>query len=134
MKQLPVPRDRKKVAEKETVAPTRRRHTGGRSGVAAGKRRKKVMSREDSYTYIAALRSPHLLHTTQREGDTSVTVVTSNVSVSQCVRELLKRKGLTNRRCRKKKICVVSRTRDPNRIPIWCMAVPYRDSRWRNKP
>jgi hypothetical protein len=41
MKQLPVPRDRKKVAEKETVAPTRRRHTGGRAGVAAGERRKR---------------------------------------------------------------------------------------------
>jgi hypothetical protein len=30
-----------KVAEKETVAPTRRRHTGRRAGVAAGERRKR---------------------------------------------------------------------------------------------
>ncbi len=30
------------------------------------------------YTYIATLRSPDLRHTTKREGDTSVTVVTSN--------------------------------------------------------
>ena len=38
---------------------------------------KKVIAREDGYTYIAALRSPDLRHTTKREGDTSVTVVTS---------------------------------------------------------
>ena len=63
---------------------------------------KKVIAREDGYTYIAALRSPDLRHTTKREGDTSVTVVTSNVSVSQCAGEMLKRKGLTNRRCREK--------------------------------
>jgi cell envelope opacity-associated protein A len=31
----------KKVAEKEPEAPTRRRHTGGRTGVAAGERRKR---------------------------------------------------------------------------------------------
>ena len=37
-----------------------------------------VIAREDGYTYIAALRSPDLRHTTKREGDTSVTVVTSN--------------------------------------------------------
>jgi hypothetical protein len=40
-----------------------------------------VIAREDGYSYIAALRSPDLRHTTKREGDTSVTVVTSNVSV-----------------------------------------------------
>ena len=54
---------------------------------------KKVIAREDGYTYIAALRSPDLRHTTKREGDTSVTSVTNNVSVSQCAGELLKRKG-----------------------------------------
>ena len=74
--QLPVARDQK-VSENETVAPTRRRHPGGRAGVAAGERRKKVIAREDGYTYIAALRSPDLRHTTKREGATSVTVVTS---------------------------------------------------------
>ena len=37
--QLPVARDQK-VSEYETVAPTRRRHPGGRAGVAAGERRK----------------------------------------------------------------------------------------------
>ena len=41
-------------------------------------RDEKVIAREDGYTYIAALRSPDLRHTTKREGDTSVTVVTSN--------------------------------------------------------
>ena len=39
----------------------------------------KVIAREDGYSYIAALRSPDLRHTTKREGDTSVIVVTSNV-------------------------------------------------------
>jgi hypothetical protein len=38
--QLPVARDQK-VSENETVAPTRRRHTGGRAGVAAGERLKR---------------------------------------------------------------------------------------------
>jgi hypothetical protein len=52
-----------------------------------------VIARGEGYSYIAALRSPDLRHTTKREGDTSVTVVTSNVSVSQCAGELLKRKG-----------------------------------------
>ena len=73
-----------------------------RNEPTAGERRKKVIAREDGYTYIAALRSPDLRHTTKREGDTSVTVVTSNVSVSQCAGEMLKRKGLPNRRCREK--------------------------------
>jgi hypothetical protein len=41
-------------------------------------RDEKVIAREDGYTYIASLRSPDLRHTTKREGDTSVTVVTSN--------------------------------------------------------
>jgi hypothetical protein len=36
-----------------------------------------VIAREDGYTYIAALRSPDLRHTTKREGDTSVTSVTN---------------------------------------------------------
>jgi hypothetical protein len=36
-----------------------------------------VIAREEGYTYIADLRSPDLRHTTKREGDTSVTVVTS---------------------------------------------------------
>ena len=77
-------------------------------------RDEKVIAREDGYTYIAALRSPDLRHTTKREGDTSVTVVTSNVSVSQCAGEMLKRKGLPNRRCREKiKIRVVSRAGRP---------------------
>jgi hypothetical protein len=40
---------------------------------------KKVITRGEGYTYIAALRSPDLRHTTKREGDTFVTVVTSNV-------------------------------------------------------
>ena len=107
-------RETKKVSENETVAPTRGRHPGGRAGVAAGERRKKVIAREDGYTYIAALRSPDLRHTTKREGDTSVTVVTSNVSVSQCAGEMLKRKGLPNRRCREKiKIRAVSRAGRP---------------------
>jgi hypothetical protein len=39
---------------------------------------KKVIAREDGDTYIAALRSPDLRHTTKREGDTSVTSVTNN--------------------------------------------------------
>ena len=78
---LPVARDQK-VSENETVAPTRRRHTGGRA------RDEKVIGREDGYTYIAVLRSPDLRHTTKREGDTSVTVVTSNVSVSQGIIEI----------------------------------------------
>ena len=86
---------------------------GGRAWRQA--RDEKVIAREDGYTYIAALRSPDLRHTTKREGDTSVTVVTSNVSVSQCAGEMLKRKGLPNRRCREKiKIRVVSRAGDPN--------------------
>ena len=47
--------------------------------VSGGRREtEKVIAREDGYTYIAALRSPDLRHTTKREGDTSVTVVTSN--------------------------------------------------------
>ena len=41
-------------------------------------RDEKVIAREDCYTYIAAPQSPDLRHTTKREGDTSVTVVTSN--------------------------------------------------------
>jgi phage FluMu gp28-like protein len=41
-----------------------------------------VIAREDGYTYIAALRSPDLRHTTKREGDTSVTVVTSKSETS----------------------------------------------------
>ena len=67
------------------VVPSRLR--GGR------RETKKVIAREEGYTYIAALRSPDLRHTTKREGDTSVTSVTNNVSVSQCAGELLKRKG-----------------------------------------
>ncbi len=38
---------------------------------------KKVIAREEGYTYIAALRSPDLRNTTKREGDTSVTSVTN---------------------------------------------------------
>jgi hypothetical protein len=45
---------------------------------------KKVIAREDGYTYIAALRSPDLRHTTKREGDTSVTAVTSNYLYKCC--------------------------------------------------
>jgi hypothetical protein len=41
-------------------------------------KKKKVIVREEGYTYIGALRSPDLRHTMKREGDTSVTVVTSN--------------------------------------------------------
>jgi len=40
-------------------------------------RDEKVFAREDGSTYIAALRSSDLRHTTKREGDISVTVVTS---------------------------------------------------------
>ena len=57
------------------VADTRE---GGRAWRQA--RDEKVITREDGYTYIAALRSPDRRHTTKREGDTSVTVVTSNYS------------------------------------------------------
>ena len=52
--QLPVARDQK-VSENETVAPTRRRHTGGLADVSAGERQKKVIAREEDYTYIASL-------------------------------------------------------------------------------
>ena len=49
-----------------------------------------MIAREDGYTYIAALRSPDLRHTTKRKGDSvclldtseSVTVVTSNFPFS----------------------------------------------------
>jgi hypothetical protein len=41
-------------------------------------RDEQVIAREDGYTYIAALQSPDLRHTTKREGDT---VVTSNVQI-----------------------------------------------------
>ena len=95
-------------------APSRLR--GGRRETWRQARDEKVIVREDGYTYIAALRSPDRRHTTKREGDTSVTVVTSNVSVSQCAGEMLKRKGpgLPNRRCREKiKIRVVSRAGRP---------------------
>jgi hypothetical protein len=51
------------------LAPSRLR--GGR------RETKKVIMRGEGYTYIADLLSPDLLHTTKREGDTSVTVVTS---------------------------------------------------------
>jgi len=61
---------------RETKRWLRKRHGSYRAGVAA--RDEKVIAREDGYTYIAALRSPDLRHTTKREGDTSVTVVTSN--------------------------------------------------------
>jgi hypothetical protein len=51
----------------------------GRAGGRGGRQEtKKVIARGEGY---------------KREGDTSVTVVTSNVSVSQCAGELLKRKG-----------------------------------------
>ena len=75
--QLPVARDQKRCLRTRQwllhVADTRE---GGRAWRQA--RDEKVIAREDGYTYIAALRSPDLRHTTKREGDTSVTVVTSN--------------------------------------------------------
>ena len=45
-----------------------------------------MIAREDCYTYIGALRSPDLRHTTKREGDTSVTVVTSKLVIKKNVR------------------------------------------------
>ena len=48
--QLPVARDQK-VSENETVAPTRRRHPGGRADVAAGERRKGDRERRRLYLY-----------------------------------------------------------------------------------
>ena len=103
--------------DRQLVATTPRADTTGSrvlSSVWRQARDEKVIAREDGYTYIAALRSPDLRHTTKREGDTSVTVVTSNVSVSQCAGEMLKRKGLPNRRCREKiKIRIVSRAGRP---------------------
>ena len=120
--------------DRQLVATTPRADTTGSRALSSAWRQardEKVIAREDGYTYIAALRSPDLRHTTKREGDTSVTVVTSNVSVSQCAGEMLKRKGLPNRRCREKiKIRAGSRAGDPNQIKsnkdmrylsgVWC--------------
>jgi hypothetical protein len=60
-------------------ATTPRAHTtGAPSRLRVGRREtKKVIVREEGYTYIAALRSPDLRHTTKPEGDTSVTLVTN---------------------------------------------------------
>ena len=63
------------------VATTPRADTTGSSAPSSAWRQardEKVIAREDCYTYTAALRSLDLRHTTKREGDTSVTVVTSN--------------------------------------------------------
>jgi hypothetical protein len=51
--------------------PTPSRLRGGR------RETKKVITRGEGYTYIAVMQSADLLHTTIREGDTPVTVVTS---------------------------------------------------------
>jgi hypothetical protein len=70
--------------DRQLVATTPRADTTGSvpSRLRGGRQEtKKVIAREDGYTYIAALRSPDLRHTTKREGDTSVTVVTSNIIV-----------------------------------------------------
>ncbi len=64
----------------QLVATTPRADTTGSRALSSAWRQardEKVIAREDGYTYIAALRSPDLRHTTtrKREGDTSVTVV-----------------------------------------------------------
>ena len=67
--------------DRQLVATTPRADTTGSRTLSSAWRQardEKVIAREDGYTYIAALRSPDLRHTTKREGDTSVTVVTSN--------------------------------------------------------
>ena len=69
------------------VATTPRADTTGSRVLSSAWRQardEKVIAREDGYTYIADLQSPDLRHTTKREGDTSVTVVTSNFSVTTC--------------------------------------------------
>ncbi len=83
--------------DRQLVATTPRADTTGSRALSSAWRQardEKVIAREDGYTYIAALRSPDLRHTTKREGDTSVTVVTSNyrrgrffwcLSVSTCL-------------------------------------------------
>ena len=70
--------------DRQLVATTPRADTTGSRALSSAWRQardEKVIAREDGYTYIAALRSPDLRHTTKREGDTSVTVVTSNYFV-----------------------------------------------------
>ena len=59
--QLPVARDQK-VSENETVAPTRRRHPGGRAGVAAGERRKGDRERRRLYLYSRSAISRSTAH------------------------------------------------------------------------
>ena len=71
----------KRGMDRQLVATTPRADTTGSRALSSAWRQardEKVIAREDGYTYIAALRSPDLRHTTKREGDTSVTVVTSN--------------------------------------------------------
>ncbi len=77
----------KRGMDHRLVATTPRADTTGSSVLSSAwlqARDEKVIAREDWYTYIAALQSPDLRHTTKREGDTSVTVVTSNFSVTTC--------------------------------------------------
>ena len=67
--------------DRQLVATTPRADTTGSRALSSAWRQardEKVIVREEGYTYIAVLRSPDLRHTTKREGDTSVTVVTSN--------------------------------------------------------
>jgi hypothetical protein len=59
--QLPVARDQK-VSENETVAPMRRRHTGGRAGVSAGERRKGDRERRRLYLYSRSVISRSTAH------------------------------------------------------------------------
>jgi hypothetical protein len=74
--------DRQLVATTQPRGPIQRDPASSR--LRGGRREtEKEIVREDGYTYIAALRSPDLRHTTKREGDTSVTVVTSKFSCLQ---------------------------------------------------
>ena len=100
--------------DRQLVATTPRADTTGSRALSSAWRQardEKVIAREDGYTYIAALRSPDLRHTTKREGDTSVTVVTSNSwSLTEPVRTgsgtALRRLVVRRGRCRAPRCCL----------------------------